>query len=203
MHRALLQPRVNLACQLVALDLFFADGEQSDAGAFAAKCRAVVDLSPSPRTGPGARVFESRLRRRRAARKRRPWRSEKARPAPRDPPTPAFRAKTCHGHHRARISRADHPVGLRLAHQARRHVDRAVLLPPEGLRGMIIHGDHFARGHDLDRQTWRCMPRQLRADHSRLSHEQNSHAKLPHGQHTAFDPRGVARGLRPWRQRRW
>jgi hypothetical protein len=52
---------------------------------------------------------------------------------------------------------------------------------------MIIHGDHLACRHDFDRQVWRSLLSQLRAHHVGLAHQQNTHAQLPRGQHTAFD----------------
>src|SRR5467141_4501551 len=187
MHRTLLQSGVNLARQLVALDLFFADREQSDARALAAKGRAVVDLSHHRELDQvlgfrihvrtyieqhGNAALGVRKRRGQGHAIHRLQRSEQ---------------KFRHSHDRAGVSRAHHSVGLRFAHQTRRHVHRTVPLPPECLRGMIIHSDHFACRHDLDRQVRGSESRQLRAHHLRLAHEQNANAKLPYGQHTAFD----------------
>src|SRR6266568_1754587 len=63
---------------------------------------------------------------------------------------------------------------------------RAVLFPPEGLRRVIVHGDHFAGRNNLDRQIGFGVLRKLCAHGLRLAHKQNTHPKLACRQHTAF-----------------
>src|SRR5438876_6555420 len=58
MYRAFFQPRVHLARQLVAFDLFFAYREQSDARPLASERRAVINL---PHDGELHQVFRPRI----------------------------------------------------------------------------------------------------------------------------------------------
>ncbi len=181
MHRAFLEPRVNLARQLVALDFLFTDRQQSHTRPFVAKRGAIIDLAHH-------RKLDQMLRLRIHIRAHieqhgnatlgvGKWRRQGHAIHGLQRPEQKLR----HGHHRAGVSRADHAVGFRLAHQPRRHVHRAVLLAAESLRRMIVHGDHFARRHDLDRQVGRGVLGQLCADHAGLANQQHADAKIPRG----------------------
>src|SRR6266571_1602719 len=189
MYRAFFQPRVHLARQLVAFDLFFAYREQSDARPLASERRAVINL---PHDGELHQVFRPRIHvgahvqkhgdaafgvRKRRRQRHAIHRLQRPKQKLRD------------GHHRTGIACADQPVGLRLAHQPRRDVHGTILLPPKRLRRVILHGDHVARRHDFNRQVWRRVLRQLHADHVLLAYQQNTYAELPCGQHTPFDLR--------------
>ena len=44
------------------------------------------------------------------------------------------------------------PCGAAVAHQARGHVDRRILLGADGLRGRVLHGDDFGGVADFDGQ---------------------------------------------------
>jgi hypothetical protein len=58
---------------------------------------------------------------------------------------------------------------------------RTVFLPAKRLRWVIVHGDHFARRHNFDRQVRLGMPRQFRSNHILLPYKQNAHAVLSRG----------------------
>jgi len=67
----------------------------------------------------------------------------------RDPPTPAYQSKNFATVITAPVFPDDHPVGLRLAHQARRHVDPKSFFRRKAARDDSVHGEHFARGHEI------------------------------------------------------
>src|ERR1700688_880586 len=178
MHGTFLQARVHFARQFVAFDFLFADRQQPDSRPPVTKRRAVVhfthhrELHQMLRLGihVGANIEQNRdaafgVRKRRG----------QCHPVHRFQRT---QQKPRHGHDRAGISSTDQAIRLRLANQARRHMHGAVLLPAKRLRRMIIHGDHFAGGHDLNRQVGRGMLGEVRAQRIRLPHKDDAHAVL-------------------------
>src|SRR5262249_8698098 len=71
----------------------------------------------------------------------------------------------------------------------RRHVHGAVLLAAEGLRGVILHGNHLAGGHNLNRQRTLAESGQRRADHLWLADQENTHAVFFRSADNPPDPR--------------
>src|SRR5260370_31561422 len=187
MHGTLLQPSVDLAGQFVALDFLFTDGKQADPRPAVTESRAEIDFAHH-------RELHQMLRLRVDVRANIEqngyaalgvWkRSSQSHAVHR---FQCAEEKLRHGHDRAGVPSADHAVGLGLAHQACRHVDRAILLAAKGLRRMIVHGDHVTSRHDLNRQVWRGVSGQLGPHGLRLADQQNAHPELPCSQHTAFN----------------
>jgi len=81
-------------------------------------------------------------------------------------------SQTRDSHHRARVSRADEPIGKAATHQLCRHVRGAVLLLPESLRRRVMHGDDFAGRHDFNRQPVMGMLGEFALQLRRETHQQ-------------------------------
>ena len=90
-------------------------------------------------------------------------------------------------HHRAGIARAHERFGFAVAHQPRGHVQRAILLPAEGLRrGIVIVITSVALTISIGRSAvlWRlssCANRRFDAD------KEHANAQLARRQNRAFD----------------
>ena len=94
------------------------------------------------------------------------------------------------GHHRPGVARGDEALRLAVAHQARRHVDRGVLLGANHLGGRILHGDDFGGVADFNGQRIGAgMVRQFLADHVFLAHQDDAQAQLGRGANSSFDLR--------------
>src|ERR1043166_3810297 len=66
-------------------------------------------------------------------------------------------------------------------------MNRTIFLPSEGLRWMVVHGDHFARRHNLNLQPGAVVLGKLGFDGLRLSNQNHTHSQLACSQHTSFN----------------
>ena len=97
--------------------------------------------------------------------------------------------KPRHRHDGAGIARAHESIGLPGADQFRSHVRRTVLLLAEGVRGRVIHGDHFTRRHDFNGQPAMRMLGQFFFQLGRKTHQKDAHAKFASSRNGALDLR--------------
>jgi len=199
------QPRVNVACQLVALDRFFADGEGNPTRGRLLPNVARKVASPSTRTctSAGFRIHVLRSVRS-SSTKRRPGVFGKGAASARDPRLPRSREKTFHVLTQRPYFPRYHPFGPSpLAPMRAAHVARLSFCPAEGLRGGSFMVITSRAGTISTADTCSCLPRQLPGDHIRRPTSKTPTPSFPHGQPhcLSIDHRCVRVVLRPCSQR--
>ena len=152
-HGELLEQRQRFARQLIPLVFFLADGEQPDAGPLHPEDDAVVGFAHH-------RKFHQVMRLAIHVRAHVEQHGGRALGGGENlgdgGPVHAFQCPQHDfggGHHRAGVAGADHAVRLALMHQTRRDADGGIAPLPEGLGGLVPHGDRLAGVDDLDGET--------------------------------------------------
>ena len=170
------------ARQLVALVLFFADGEQPHARLGPPQDDARIDLAHHRELRQhlgraihvGAHVHQHHRRS-----------AGGGQDAHQRGPVHARHHALHHlggGHHRAGVAGRDQPLRRSVAHQARRHPDGAVPLGAESLGGAVLHGDHVAGVHHLDGKVAVVFVfLEFRLDHFLPAHQDDLDPQVPGG----------------------
>src|SRR5437588_6601850 len=145
MHRTLLQQSIDLAGQHVALDFFLPHREQAHTRAPVAKRGAVIHFTHHRKLH---QMLRPRIHIRPHVQQHRNAASRVGKGRCQGHAVHGLKRaenELRRGHDRAGISGAEHAIGLAIMNQSRRHVHGAVLLSPESLRRVIVHGDHYER----------------------------------------------------------